>query len=158
MTAETPRETFDPSNDRLLLDTMLGKLAVYLRMCGYDAAYAGDRDLEADGALRRLAEDEGRVLLSRDADLVAPLATGLLLSEREPADQLDELRAAGFELALPEVPARCGRCNGVLEPVPADADRPDYAPPPEEFDCWRCVDCGQHFWMGSHWDRVSSLL
>ena len=36
-----------PETDRLLLDVMLGKLAVYLRMCGYDAAYAGDLGVEA---------------------------------------------------------------------------------------------------------------
>jgi len=28
------------ARDHLLLDVMLGKLATYLRMCGYDAAYA----------------------------------------------------------------------------------------------------------------------
>jgi len=37
--------------DRLLLDTMLGKLATYLRMCGYDAAYALDEGVESDDAL-----------------------------------------------------------------------------------------------------------
>ncbi len=157
MTADsTPR--FDHTDDRLLLDTMLGKLAVYLRMCGYDAAYAGDGDVEADDALRRLAEAEDRVLLSRDTELVAIVENAVLLTEREPADQLGELRAAGFELALPGVPTRCGRCNGRLERMPDGVDRPDYAPPPEEFDCWRCVDCGQCFWKGSHWDRLRSML
>jgi uncharacterized protein with PIN domain len=32
---------------RLLLDAMLGNLATYLRMCGYDAADATDRGVEA---------------------------------------------------------------------------------------------------------------
>ena len=150
--AEHTQET-----DRLLLDTMLGKLAVYLRMCGYDASYAGDRGVEADGAVRALAEAEGRLVVTRDAALAAA-ADGLRLTAREPARQLEELREAGFALALPDEPRRCGRCNGPLEPVPDGAPRPDYAPPPEEFDCWRCVDCGQHFWRGSHWDRLASLL
>ena len=41
-------------HDRLLLDAMLGKLATYLRMCGHDAAYALDRGVEADDAVRDL--------------------------------------------------------------------------------------------------------
>ena len=151
-------QPYVPDVDRLLLDHMLGKLAVYLRMCGYDAAYAGERGAETDDDLRRLARAESRVLLSRDVQLVASLERAVLLTEREPADQLDELRAAGFELALPAAPTRCGRCNGRLHPVPEGADRPDYAPGPEAFDCWRCRDCGQYFWKGSHWDRVGSLL
>ena len=31
--------------DRLLVDVMCGTLATYLRMCGYDAAYALDLDV-----------------------------------------------------------------------------------------------------------------
>lgn len=149
---------FTPGADPLLLDTMLGKLAVYLRMGGYNAAYAGDRGVEADDELRTLALAEGRVLLSRDAELVASVEDAMLLAARDPAGQLEELRAAGFELSLPEEPTRCGRCNGPLEAVPDDAARPDYAPAPDEFDCWRCVDCGQFYWKGSHWDRVASLF
>lgn len=158
MAADADLGPFTPASDTLLLDHMLGKLAVYLRMCGYDAAYAGDRGVESDGALEALARREERVLLSRDRSLVAQVRRSVLLTERDIAAQLDELRAAGFELSLPEQPTRCGRCNGRLEPMPADTDRPDYAPPAEESDCWQCVDCGQCFWKGSHWDRVQSLL
>lgn len=158
MTADAADGRFTPAADPLLLDTMLGKLAVYLRMAGYDAAYAGDRGVETDDELRRLARIEDRLLLSRDADLVASVEDSFLLTERDVADQLDELRSAGFELALPAEPTRCGRCNGALVTVPDDIERPDYAPPPGEFDCWRCVDCGQFFWKGSHWDRVRELL
>ncbi|PSQ18358.1 hypothetical protein BRD02_00865 [Halobacteriales archaeon QS_8_69_73] len=146
-----------PGADRLLLDVMLGKLAVYLRMCGYDAADAGDRGVEADDRLRRLAAAEDRRLLTRDRALAARTDGAVLLTERDVVDQLAELRAAGFELALEETPARCGRCNGALEAVPPDAPTPDYAPSPATTDCWRC-DCGQVFWKGSHWDRVARAL
>ena len=147
-----------PETDSLLLDTMLGKLAVYLRMCGYDAAYAGERGIEADDAVRALAREEDRLLLTRDAELAASMEDAVLLAEREPAEQLEELRAVGFGLALPDEPSRCGRCNGRLEPVSPADDRPAYAPPSDGSECWRCVDCGQWFWRGSHWDRVASLL
>ena len=147
-----------PATTPLLLDVMLGTLAVYLRMAGYDAAYAGDRGVEDDDRLLALAEAEGRLLVSRDRSLVARADAGLLLVERDVADQLEELRAAGAVLAPAERPTRCGRCNGVLEALPDGAERPDYAPPPGGADCWRCVDCGQVFWRGSHWDRVADRL
>ncbi|MFB6353915.1 MAG: Mut7-C RNAse domain-containing protein [Halobacteriales archaeon] len=148
-----------PEANRLLLDVMLGKLAVYLRMCGYDAAYVGDRGVDHDDErIRTLAREEGRRLLSRDSQLIAGTDDGVLLTEREVAEQLKELRAAGFELALADPPTRCGRCNGPLEPVADDDPRPDYAPPADEFDCWRCEECGQWFWRGSHWDRVRDRL
>lgn len=141
----------------LLLDAMCGKLAVYLRMCGYDAAYALDRGAEADAAVRALARAEGRTVVTRDRALAAA-ADGLLLTERDVEGQLRELRDAGLGLALPETPTRCGSCNGALERVEPDARTPAYAPPAGETDVWRCRDCGRYFWRGSHWERVGETL
>ncbi|WP_248897439.1 DUF5615 family PIN-like protein [Haloplanus halobius] len=141
---------------RFLLDAMLGKLATYLRMCGHDAAYALDRGVEADDAVHDLARREERTLLTRDADLASRTDDAILLSERSVGAQLDELRAADVSLTLPETPTRCGRCNGPLDPV--DDSTPAYAPDPSETAVYRCRDCGQYFWKGSHWDDVRRRL
>jgi hypothetical protein len=160
--------TTDSSADtRLLLDVMLGKLASYLRMCGYDAAYALDRDVEADDRLLALAGDENRRLLTRDHQLARRAdrdtdAGSVLLHARDVTDQLRELREAGFTLELDSEPARCGRCNGSVAELAEDAARPAYAPETtpegEPMRIWRCRDCGQCFWKGSHWTRVSETL
>ncbi|MFB6154978.1 MAG: Mut7-C RNAse domain-containing protein [Haloferacaceae archaeon] len=142
--------------DRLLLDTMLGKLSTYLRMCGYDAAYSLDRGVEADDAVLSLAVDEDRRLLTRDVSLAARAPRSLLLSTRDVEDQLRELRDAGFDLSLPGEPSRCSACNGSLERVPAGEPRPDHAP--VEGSLWRCRDCAQYFWKGSHWEDVRRRL
>ena len=71
MTTDERDRRVRPEMDRLLLDVMLGKLAVYLRTCGYDTAYAGDRGLEADARIREVAASEGRLLLTRDRQLAA---------------------------------------------------------------------------------------
>ncbi len=42
-------------------------------------------------------------------------------------------------------------------PVGTDAERPEYVPDGRE-QVWRCVDCGQHFWRGSHWEQISETL
>jgi len=156
------REARSGPDDRptgpFLLDAMLGKLATYLRMCGYDAAYALDRDVEADGEVLALARAEGRTLLTRDVDLAARADRSLLLTERDPTDRLRELAAAGVPLDLDDRPSRCGRCNGPVELLSDDTETPEYAPDPSETPQWRCTACGQVFWRGSHWDRVRETL
>lgn len=142
--------------NRLLLDVMVGKLTTYLRMCGYDAAYAQEEGIEADEEIREFAREEGRTLLTRDEELAARTEAALLLESRDITDQLGELSAAGFRLELPEEPERCSVCNGRVLAVEG-GERPDHAPD-DENEIWRCRDCDQYFWKGSHWDRVRETL
>ncbi|WP_293032359.1 Mut7-C RNAse domain-containing protein [Natronococcus sp.] len=142
----------------LLLDVMCGGLPAYLRMCGHDTAYAGDRGIEADDALLALAEDEGRTLITRDVQLASRAEESILLESRDVEAQLAELAAAGLELTLEEEPRFCGRCNGSLEVVESGLSTPEYAPDPAETAVWICADCGQFFWRGSHWKRVERTL
>ncbi|NHN58042.1 MULTISPECIES: Mut7-C RNAse domain-containing protein [Halorussus] len=145
-----------PVDTRLLLDVMLGKLATYLRMAGYDAAYALDRGIEADDRLLDLADAEDRLLVTRDARL-AGQADGVLLESRDVTEQLRELAGAEFALGLSE-PARCSECNAELVTVESGAETPGYAPDVGETDVWQCPACGRHFWKGSHWDDVEVTL
>mgnify|MGYP005844975925 CR=1 FL=1 len=147
-----------PETDRLLLDVMLGKLAVYLRVCGYDTVYAPDRNVEADDRLAAAAEAEDRRLLTRDIELAGQVDGAILLEAREVTGQLSELRAAGVELEPDDEPSYCGRCNGRLDPVDPGTDTPEYAPDPSETDCWRCLSCGQLFWRGSHDERMRKTI
>ncbi len=155
-------DTDESPHDRLLLDAMLGKLATYLRMCGYDAAFALDRDVEADDRLRRLAVEERRRLVTRDTALArrarddeGPPPT--LLEAHAVTDQLAQLAAAGYELTLSTRPSRCGACNGRLTRAADAPTRPAYVPA-DQSPIWRCLDCGQWFWKGSHWEEVADTL
>jgi hypothetical protein len=141
-----------------LLDAMLGKLAVYLRLCGYDTVYALDRDVEADDTILELADREGRTVLTRDVHLSTRAERGFLLNEPDPPDQLAELAAAGLRLEPTDEPVRCGRCNGTVEAVDDGEETPGYAPDPVAEPQWRCTECGQVFWKGSHWDRMRETL
>jgi uncharacterized protein with PIN domain len=140
----------------LLLDVMVGGVRSHLRMCGHDAAYALDRGVEDDGRLLALAREEGRTLVTRDAALARRADDAVLLETTDAAEQLRELDAAGVDLTLADEPGRCGACNGPLER--AEPPTPAYAPDPEEERTWRCADCGQCFWKGSHWERVAETL
>ncbi|MFB6304954.1 MAG: DUF5615 family PIN-like protein [Haloferacaceae archaeon] len=144
---------------KLLCDAMCGSLSTYLRMCGHDAAYALERGVEDDEEVLALARAEGRLLVTRDRDLAARAGgRGLLVESRDVTDQLREVRAAGVDLSLPDRPERCSACNGPLDPVPPEGDTPEYAPDPADVACFRCRDCGQVFWEGSHWDDVRERL
>ena len=161
---------------RFLLDAMCGGLDAYLRMCGHDAAYALDRGVEADDEVLAIARAEDRLLVTRDRDLAARADRPLLLTERDPVDQLVELAAAGVDLTLADAPSRCGRCNGPLERAESGESVPEYVPDrftaaasadagtdpagsaAEAVDLWRCRGCGQYFWKGDHWERVAATL
>jgi uncharacterized protein with PIN domain len=147
-----------PETDRLLCDVMLGTLAVYLRLCDYDTAYAGDRGVEADDRLVAIADEEDRRLCTRDVELARRVPGSLRLTERDVERQLSELRERGVELTVAETPTYCGRCNGRLIAVSPDADTPEYAPDPAAVDCWRCRVCDQVFWKGSHWERMRETI
>ncbi|MDS0297972.1 Mut7-C RNAse domain-containing protein [Halogeometricum sp. S1BR25-6] len=145
--------------DSLLLDSMLGKLATYLRMCGYDAAYVLDDGPDpGDDAVLERAREEGRTLVTRDERLAARADESVLLSSKAVTDQLAEFAAAGYSPRLGDRPTRCGSCNGPVAPVDAGESVPEYAPDPDERPLWRCRDCGQVFWRGSHWADVAARL
>lgn len=147
-----------PETTALLVDAMLGKLATYLRMCGYDATYTGERGIETDDHALALAHTEDRLVVTRDTDLARQAEQSVLLATRDVTDQLRELRDAGFELDLADDPVRCSACNGPLERVDRTEPTPDYAPDTHEETVWRCRNCGQHFWKGSHWDDVAVTI
>lgn len=145
-----------PEDTRLLADGMLGKLTRYLRMCGYDVIYAPDRDFESEDDLIRFAIRDDRVVMTRDRSLSIRSA-GVLLKSLDIEDQLRELEDRGFHLELTE-PRICSLCNGSLTRIPEKRGTPTYTPDPSEQAVWRCPDCDQHYWRGSHWEDVRRTL
>lgn len=146
-----------PPDTSLVLDVMLGKLATYLRMCGYDTAYALELGMERDDELLEFAEDSGRVLVTRDRALAVAAGDAVLLTALDIDDQLAEFAAAGFELRL-GTPSRCSRCNGRLERESERASTPVGVPDSAVEPVWVCGACGQYYWRGSHWDDVKDRL
>ena len=138
------------TEDGFVADAMLGKLVTYMRMSGYDVVYAPDEGAVEDDEVARLAEDTGRVLLTRDVEL-AESTDGFLLESKKTEEQLRELAEAGFSFELSE-PLRCSVCNGTLTEVD-DTEASDDVPDDVER-AWRCDDCGKAYWKGSHWDDV----
>ena len=141
---------------RFLVDVMLGKLTTYLRLCGYDTRYANEEELDADRAIRKRAETTGRTLLTRDQTLAAQTEGAICLTATAIENQLTELHEQGVPIDLPTTPKRCSLCNGSVTQIDS-SQHPNHAPDTEER-IWQCTDCDQHFWKGSHWERVQETI
>lgn len=141
---------------RLLVDAMLGRLAKWLRLLGYDAEYWRDGP---DEALMAHAQAEGRLIVTRDTGLAGRRGVrALLIHAEELEGQLAEARAALG--GSPQPFTRCGECNGPLLPL-AHADARGLVPPyvwHTQHEFRRCERCGHVYWKGSHWPALNARL
>jgi hypothetical protein len=136
---------------------MLGTLAKWLRILGYDALYDPRLD---DHQLVRLARAEGRILLTRDRPLAGrPGLRVLLIVSQELDEQLHQVLVA-LELEPDRVYSRCPVCNRLLEAMDRNEARarvPAYvARTHDEFK--HCPSCGRVYWQGSHWQQMEEHL
>ncbi|HWR51984.1 MAG TPA: Mut7-C RNAse domain-containing protein [Bryobacteraceae bacterium] len=144
---------------RFLLDVHLGRLAAYLRMAGFDAAYADDA---GDAALARTSAAEERILLTRDRGLLkrAAVTRGYYVRETAPFAQLREV-VARFDLRRLLAPfTRCLACNGELRDVTAVgvAERVPAEVLARHTEFRECPACARVYWKGSHYERMQALL
>jgi len=143
-----------------LVDRMLGKLATYLIMLGYDAAYCHELD---STLLVERAQREQRIILSRDTKLFqrSHLPEALFIEDDIPAHQLKQV-IRHFDLK-PEPQrffTRCLRCNRRLRrAVPQEVMGmiPSYVfSVHQEF--FRCPQCGRVYWKGSHRKQMEERI
>jgi uncharacterized protein len=140
---------------RFLADQMLGRLAVWLRLLGFDTAEARDR---ADSWLLRLAREEGRVLLTQDRALSrAATAATYFVVGRAVEDQLGEVMGAfGLRFDRARLLSRCTRCNRRLQEVAAELvrGRVPAAVRERQRQFLRCPACDRIYWEGDHCQRI----
>jgi uncharacterized protein with PIN domain len=142
---------------KLVVDGMLGRMARWLRILGFDTLYNAAWD---DFQLVQIARDEDRVLLTRDRELAMRRGARSLLVEHEVlADQLRQV-VSQLSLRVDHPFSRCSVCNQPLADVAKD--QVDGRVPPyvfREFDRFRiCTGCKRIYWRGSHWERMRALL
>lgn len=144
---------------RFIADAHLGGLARLLRLAGFDTLYDNHRH---DAEIVALALAEGRIILSRDRELLKRRAVshGCYVHATEPQAQLREI-VARLDLARAARPfSRCLRCNTPLRPVakaavlarlPARVREGQ-----ERFST--CDACGRVYWEGTHWRAMRRVL
>ncbi len=142
---------------KFIADTMLGRLAKWLRLLGYDTLYLPHAD---DPALARLARAQDRVLLTRDVELTRRRGFKHLLIESEKVEEQVAQVLRAFKLSAREAFSRCVECNQRLEAVSKESVR-GIVPPyvfstQERFR--RCAQCGRVYWRGTHWARMVAQI
>jgi uncharacterized protein with PIN domain len=144
-----------------LADSMLGKLARWLIILGYDTAYGGAAG-RTDASLQEQAQREGRVFLTRDTRI--PEVAGLRMILVRPHRFEEQLRFVLKELRLKpdrkRLFTRCTYCNLALGPVPRDEAQTLVPPLVRELraDFWRCSGCKRMYWNGTHTERTAQKL
>ena len=141
----------EPPGRTILVDRMLGRLATWLRMLGWDAPLV-------DNPPARLGL--GQVLLTRRRAWRGRPGVVFIEHDRV-ADQLAQVRdALGLELDQQRLFTRCLRCNVTVEPISREQAAglvPDYtAATAAGFT--RCPKCGRVYWPGSHGQRALATL
>jgi uncharacterized protein with PIN domain len=142
---------------RFIADAMLGRLARWLRLLGFDTLYCPDLD---DAGLLKLARKERRLILTRDTRMgKRDVADRLLIESDNVMEQAAQvIRELG--LRLPGE-GRCARCNGELELVGERAEVRDSVPEHvyRNFSRFhRCARCGNIYWEGSQYRRLMEAV
>ena len=143
---------------RFVADTMLGKLAKWLRILGYDTLYQG---YYRPGVIDRLMKED-RCLLSRHKEMVEQYTNALLINADRVGEQLTELKQL-----IPLKPdqsnwfSRCLACNILLKEAKEDEARgntPEYVFYQNTKGIRFCPSCGRYYWPGSHRTKMMDQL
>ncbi|MEW6681245.1 MAG: Mut7-C RNAse domain-containing protein [bacterium] len=142
---------------KFILDDMLGKLARWLRIMGYDTKYC-NRILDEE--LIKQAKEEERILLTRDRVLAERMVVPcLLIKSGDIEDQLKQV-IKRFSLDTENIFTRCPSCNGELEEI--EKERAYHNVPEIVFSRYAdfsiCKGCGKYYWKGNHWEKIKESL
>jgi uncharacterized protein with PIN domain len=149
---------------QFIVDAMLGKLALWLRLTGHDTIYSTELH---DAELLDIAEKENRVLLTSDAELHERSqqrgVTALLLR-----GNVDERVARVFrEFNIPPhidpSNSRCSKCNGSLEEIDkAEKEKIKEMVHEQTYNhyntFWHCKDCQSVYFQGGQWENINEYM
>lgn len=142
---------------RFIADTMLGKLAKWLRILGWDVEYF---PRIPDDELARRVEATGRILLTRDTLIVRRRKVRGRFFLVQGDHWKEQLRQVVGRFGRPAPPqalfSRCVRCNVPLEKIEKEQVRGRV--PPYVFLTQKrfrtCPACGRLFWPATHHDAM----
>jgi len=151
--------------NRFICDRMLKKLAIWLRIFGYDTLYVGDLDIKGDEDDFLVNNYRDRILLTRDKELYRRSLKSrpvILIKSDDVAEQIKELKKLGlrFEIRM----ERCSVCNTPLR-KPSDEEAVEVMKREgikedlrKKYELWYCEKCKKLYWMGSHWRNMIRFL
>ena len=152
-------DTHQMENPRFVADVMLGRLAKWLRIAGFDALYS---NRFTDDELIAISNLEGRVLLSRDTRLLIrkPVREFIFLGSQDLQGQIRQVFRTLHISCLKSPLTRCLSCNEALVETPRDSVRGRVPPFIYRTQSYfkSCPACGKIFWAGTHRSAVIQTL
>lgn len=142
-----------------LVDRMLGRLAKWLRILGYDTAYLPQ--LSPQGLMRE-GRHQRRIILTRDTRFLRQKDAPAFIFVRDDhfRKQLQQVADACHLDPLRMLLTRCSECNQLLEIVDKEtvwALVPEYVwQTQDEFH--RCPACHRLYWGATHKEHVLDEL
>lgn len=141
-----------------IADSMLGRLAKWLRIMGFDTVYF--KDIE-DDKLIKIAQEENRTLLTRDTKLKIPSSVKSVFVKDDhwfyQARQILSSLPGTFSI---KPLSRCILCNSVTETIRKDDI--SFVIPPYVYSTqkifYQCPTCKKIYWKGTHQEHVHEIL
>ena len=140
---------------------MLGSLAKWLRIFGFDTFYP-DATMNDDSVLQ-IAYQEQRLLISRDKELLIRAKKALIpILEIRTTDLTEQLQQVLKVIPLNEekILTRCTICNTLLRSIEKELIKEQI---PEKVyitknEFWICPVCSKYYWMGTHYENMREKI
>ncbi|MCU0377921.1 MAG: Mut7-C RNAse domain-containing protein [Bacteroidales bacterium] len=144
---------------RFILDVHLGRLAKYLRLCGFDTLYSSHF---SDPEIIEISVRDGRIVLTRDKLLLKDkrINRGYRIISQNHEEQMREVFEEFNLRNHLNLFCRCIRCNTPLEVV----DKKDIlhriqANTTRYYSSFsRCPNCDRIYWDGSHYNNMKKFI
>ena len=156
---------------KFLVDSMLGKLARFLRIFGFDTIYANDLiayykiDPVPDEKLKEYANKNKRIIITKDYPLYNNYKDKSVFLRGEGIynylHQLNKEFGLNFKFNIEK--ARCSICNALLNRVASKSSIKDlvlkdtYNNYNEFYQCSN-LQCKKIYWQGSHIEDIEKRL
>lgn len=142
---------------KFLCDQMLGTLAKWLRIYGFDTFYANS-EID-DSELIAISRKENRILITRDKKLLQRARRENLKTIEIKTTEINEQISkaiGGREIDHSKVLSRCILCNTKVDEIKKYEVKGKV--PKKVFDnneiFWFCPKCNKIYWKGSHYENM----
>jgi len=140
---------------------MLGSLAKWLRIFGFDTMYPDNTT--TDDSLLQTAKEENRLLISRDKRLIQRGKKAQLpVLEIQTTRLSEQIAQVLSHITVDEktILSRCTLCNNPLRSVEKKGLEPYI--PEQVFRTrdafWYCPTCKKYYWMGTHYENMREKI
>ena len=144
---------------KFIADVHLGRLAKYLRLCGFDTVYEVTLD---DREIINLSLKENRIILTRDKELLKNrhVIQSFRIMSAEPVEQLKEVLGRYNLINNLHPFSRCMICNGEVVCVRKEEIESTLQPRTRSYynEFRKCYNCGKIYWEGSHYEKMKNFI